>query len=735
MNKKFIILLLFFLFSGVSGLIYQVLWLRMLALIFGVTVYAVTTVLASFMAGLALGSLVAGKLVTRVKSPLKVYAVLEIIIGLTAILSLYGLDFVKDLYITYYPFIAENAVATTLVRFCLAFLVLVVPTTFMGATLPLIAETSILKSGNMQRKLSLLYALNTTGAIFGVIAAGFFLIGNVGIKNSFFIAAGINLIIGIVALLLSRGESTTAKTSIQQKQKYRNIFVKREIVLVVFFISGFVSFALEIIWFRVLISFMPVVTYAFSTMLVAVLSGIAFGSYLASLLIHWKINLIRVLSVIIMTAGVLTILTPFGLLISVKTLGVIENLIHYTFYNPLPLIIITSALVIFPVALLFGLAFPLGLAMWIKGKKVGNQVGVFYFVNTTGAILGAILGGFVLLPSLGLQNSLVILASILGLSGLVINFTDPRKARSNRLIIVMAVVVIMVINLLPLDIKAITAKVRYPNEKVLWEREGVQTTVSIHELSNKSIVMYLDGAHQANDSDAMVLVHKEIGELPRLLHPQSKDALVIGLGGGVTAGALSTDQNIQVDVVELSPDVVKGASYFSHVNQKVLERKNVNILIDDGRNYLLLKNKKYDIVTADIIPPRNAGAGNMYSKEYFELVRDVLKEDGIAVQWIGNGSKTQYKLLARTFLEVFPHVTVWSNGTLLVGSKKPIDSSTFNSEVKSRLVADDKSFREFVGEGAILTDDQPRVEYYMFALPRDEEDIDLTPLLQGKKGL
>jgi spermidine synthase len=281
-------------------------------------------------------------------------------------------------------------------------------------------------------------------------------------------------------------------------------------------------------------------------------------------------------------------------------------------------------------------------------------------------------------------------------------------------------------------------------ERVLWREEGVQTTVAIHQRGDMR-VMYLDGMHQANDSPSTALVHHIIGALPVMMHPSPKTALVVGLGGGATPGAVARFPNLDVDVVELSRAVVDGSEFFRHINFDLLRRPNVQLRVDDGRNYVLTTRKRYDVVTADIILPRHAGAGALYAREYFQLVRSVLNEGGLALQWNGSETETQYKLVLRTFLEVFPHTTLWGDGTLMLGSLQPFELSQRGYEQRrqdSRFTelfnwdleilrrnyrAGPDELRRWVGDGPILTDDLPRLEYFL-SLPKDDPPVDLRVL-------
>jgi spermidine synthase len=292
-------------------------------------------------------------------------------------------------------------------------------------------------------------------------------------------------------------------------------------------------------------------------------------------------------------------------------------------------------------------------------------------------------------------------------------------------------------------------------ERIFWREEGVQTSVSIHTHAFRGWLMYLDGLHQASDSPEMVRLHRLIGHLPMVLHPKPQRALVVGLGGGATPGAVS-QHDAEVLVVELSDTVRKGAEFFKHVNYDLFARPNVRVRVDDGRNFLSLTDARFDVVTADLIQPIHAGAGNLYSREYFQLVHDALTDDGVVLQWIGHRPDSQYKLIMRTFLDVFPHTTLWADGQLMVGGKRPLRLARAPFEAKrandvtraaldeigldsfetltSWFVAGPDELRRFVGDGPLLTDDRPLVEYHR-SLPSDERIVDLSTVRGDVAGI
>jgi spermidine synthase len=369
-------------------------------------------------------------------------------------------------------------------------------------------------------------------------------------------------------------------------------------------------------------------------------------------------------------------------------------------------------------------------------------VGTLYSANVLGGIAGAVVGGFVLLPRLGSRKALIALAALYLLTSLAMFLPRRRWLPAVVLVALFAGAARLVPD--PFDVTL--ARRHGPNERIFWREEGVQTSVSIHTGAFRGWLMYLDGLHQASDAPEMVRLHRIIGHLPMVLHPNPKRSLVVGLGGGATPGAVS-QHDTRVQVVELSDSVRKGAEFFRHVNYDVLHRDNVTLRVDDGRNFLARTRDRFDVVTADLIQPIHAGAGNLYSREYFTLVRDALAEGGLALQWIGHRPDSQYKLIMRTFLDVFPHTTLWFDGQLMVGSVTPltlspalVDAKRLRHETRLALdevgldsfetlaswyVAGPDELRAFVGAGPLLTDDRPMVEYHR-SLPAGDPPVNLS---------
>ncbi|MBX5490077.1 MAG: fused MFS/spermidine synthase [Chloroflexi bacterium] len=761
------LLLLLFFCSGISGLVYQVLWLRILSLTFGVTVFAVSTVLASFMAGLALGSYLAGRIADRLRNPLLAYGTVEVCIGVAALLVpplIFGL---QGVYKTLYEALGGAPLLVGAVRVVLAFLIMLVPTSLMGATLPIIIKSSLMRAEGLSQNVSLLYAVNTFGAIVGTAMAGFYLVATYGIQTTTNLAATVNIVVGLAAVVAARLLAPTL-TEAQEAIRAGDRAVAQSaalipsrvqrVVFAAFALSGCLSLAYEVVWSRVLAMFFNSSVYAFTVMLTTVLFGIAVGSWAITPLLRRRWNWVLVFGLLELAVALTAALSLLTLGQMYPLTGLLQEVrgVRRLLADDLSFMAVVAFLAIFPPMFLLGMTFPAAARVYAaNAADAGRRIGAIYSANTCGAIFGSIAGGFVLIPHLGAQNSLVALALGNAAIGLALLAVAGRPAPLSRLALAVgpAVVLGLLLRLAPNLYPAIFAgreewlrtRPFVPEDafcagQTIWYEESLENTVSVSLTPSDVRCLFTNSRGQTNSDPGLVAYHRTIGHFGLLLHPNPRDMLVVGLGGGATPGAAAQWENVHVDIVELSEGVVHAAPWFREENYDVLNLPNVTLRVDDGRNYLLLTGKRYDVVTADIIRPNDAGAANLYSVEYFRLVRDVLKDDGLMVQWLAPFSEYQYKLLMRTFLAAFPHVTLWSNGDLLVGSKSPIridpavleakfrqeraataleHVGLFNAQqVLDRYNASKPELERVAGDGPIITDNHPYIEYFR-SLPRD----------------
>jgi spermidine synthase len=735
-RARFVLVLGLFFATGACGLVYQQLWLRELTLTFGVTVEAVSTVLAAFFGGLALGGYLAGRLARRTRRPIAWYGALEVATGVLAIATPFALDAARSLYVSFAVNVSDSLAVLTVVRFVLTFVVLMVPATFMGASLPLIVSSSLLRDAAMGGRIGMLYAANTAGAVVGTVLSGFWLIGLWGLERTFLVAAIVNIAVGAAAVVAARRWDADAREPHQvPSSTTRDVAApsaSRRAVLWVFALSGFVTLALEVVWFRQLVLFLESSTYAFTVMLATVLVGIAVGSAVATPFLRRGFATMRNLAAVEVLLG----LAALGSFLALsKSFGVVNRLGLEVAPRSLTLVIVASVLSMLPATLLMGFAFPLGLELWIDDDRddSGERVGTFYACNVAAGIAGSLVAGFVMVPLIGARASVILLSLAVVASGIWLCWFAFERSQAFVAGFATATVTVVVAVALVPDPYVSVMYHRFPGESVVWKSEDAQTTVSIQQ-SGDYRIMYVDGQHQASSTPDMVAYHRLLGTLPIAVHPAPRSALVIGLGGGVSPGALAQAPGIEVDIVELSADVVEGARYLADVNAGVVDLANVDMRVDDGRNHLLVTDERYDVITADVIPPTHAGAGKLWSVEYWELARDALAPGGIMVQWVPQESARDYAMVLRSFDSVFPHVTLWANGSMLIGSNEPlaleradIDAKLADPAWRAVLepigVTSWETFTPFftagpaviaavIGDGPTLTDDRPRIEYY-----------------------
>jgi spermidine synthase len=763
-------LALLFFCSGISGLIYQVVWVRMLSLAFGVTVHAISTVLAAFMAGLALGSFAGGRPADRVRRPLALYGIVEVLIGLTGLSTPAAFTWLQGFYRELYLGLQGQEALAGLARMALAFGILLVPTSLMGATLPIIIRSSLLREQGFGANISLLYACNTAGAIVGCFTAGFVLIGGFGTATTIHTAATINIVVGIAAILLSLVVAPVPGRSAQAAGQHEGAArsavaapypaLAVSVVFWAYGISGGISLAYEVVWSRVLALFFNSSIYAFTLMLTTVLLGIALGSYLVTPLMGRQLNWVLVFGLIELVVALCAFASVHAL---ADMNAIIERLRSWPVVGGLMqteegTMALIAAVTVLPAMLLLGATFPVAARVYTEGRPdVGRRIGRIYSVNVFGAIFGSYLAGFLLVPLAGSQRSLF----ILGFGNLALGLALLAAATRTHLLVRALLVLVLVLPSLHLtrtapDMYARIFRARFPDSHVLWYREALENTVSLVKGPNGVTTMYTNSRGQASDDPGLVRFHALIGHLPMLLHRDPRRVLIVGIGGGTTAAAVASYPQARVDAVELSDGVVQAVRYWRSLNGDVLNWPNVHLYIDDARNYLLLTDRRYDVIAGDVIRPWDAGSNNLYAVEYYRLAYNALEDDGLMVQWLAPFSDFEYKLIMRTFLEVFPHMTLWFSGDLLIGSKQPITIDravleaklrdpqvrealakvgvTNSTQIISWFAATDPELRSYAGPGPIITDDRPLIEYFR-SLPPQKEPPDLTRFSRNPRSL
>jgi spermidine synthase len=771
-RKSLFLISLCFTLSGAAGLIYEVLWMRMLGLVFGATTIAISVVLAAFMGGLALGSAFAARIAPRVSKPLRAYAWIEIAIGLYAVAVPSGFQLIDYLDVALWQHIHPNAFTFALVRFLLAAIVLLIPTALMGATLPMIVAAVRREGARSPRTISRLYGLNLVGAIVGTLAGGFVLLPNFGMRVTIWIAAFANLVIGgMVLIVTSRRSLPTSATSsaeadrdaLPRAERVAPALPDRSLWFACAFASGFVTIGMQVVWSRILSMIIGSSTYAFTIVLALFLVGLAIGAWIIGFMKRTESPHLRRIIFLVQVLIVLSLFGSFRLTSAVPGLliGMGFTLGINSWHGLLALqAFAATALVLVP-ATLMGMIMPLVL-IWTAGARAPEKlVGQAYALNTVGAITGSIVTTFVLIP---MATSRLAVFAMVAISIVIAAIAyAPKKASADVALVRssavgLAAVIIIAglffwprLNLNELSIGAYDSFVRVlaqsrsvpdqsnrPDEHyLLMYDEGRTATVSVRRDWGITSVA-INGRTNASDADDMP-TQIILGQLGVLFAPKLDKALLVGFASGVTAGSVLQSPIQSVECVELERAAISSARFFEHVNNRPLSDPRLRMIVDDARTYLRVNPTKYDLIISEPSHPWVPGVANLFTREFFVLGRDRLQDGGVFVQWfqIYQLSNESLRSILATFHETFPHVAVFriegaakGKDLILLGSSQPIDLSRMTQrlndsrtqlelnriglhsaeDVRAWFVCDEAKLGPAVTGALINTDDNMHVE-------------------------
>jgi spermidine synthase len=656
---------LFFL-SGVSALIYELVWQRLLNLLFGVSTLSVSAVLAAFMGGLALGGLLFGRIADRTRRPLVLYAWLEAGIGSAGLLVPAGFILLSRVYTTLYTQLAPGQWGGTCLRFGLAFLILAGPATIIGGTLPLMGRLAVRRSRTLPSAFSLLYAVNTLGAVAGAALTGFVLLRYLGMQETLWIAAGLNFLVALGAGLSARLRTGTPDERVVPggEGAVHEPTPWPWVALACAALTGAITMGLEVAWTRILGILTSNSAYGFALLLTVLLVGLALGS-----LVQWQWSRRRgdswrrlALCQWLLAAINLAILpcyrcTP-------------EWLVHWCDGGSAGQIfcgeLFLTAGALFVPALLMGMSLPLLVGgVTSDPRRFGHWLGRLSAVNTLGCVAGAFLAGFVLIPWLGIRVTLSLLVAGTMAVGIIAwaRAQQPSGWRLGRA----AGLLLLAAGLgwtfmIPGGYSK--SAVKEPR-RLLYYQEGNNATVSVVEEATGTRTIFVDGQPVAGTVGTSVIDQKMLAHLPLLLHPAPRRALTVGFGSGGTSYSM-TLHGIDVDCVEIEGAVPRAAEHFRSENHGVLAHPRFRLILDDARSWLRVAPVRYDVIATDCTNIQYRSNGDLYTVDYFRLMKERLTDAGLAAAWVpANGiDEGDLKTLLRSFRAVFPHTSVWFMNTL-----------------------------------------------------------------------
>jgi spermidine synthase len=683
---------LLFAASGCAALIYEVVWFHLLRLVIGASALSVGIVLASFMGGMFVGSLLFARYVPKDRPPLRVYAALELGIGVFGLLIPLILPGVRHVYVA---LVGYGPLGIAL-RALIAVILLLPPTALMGATLPAVARRYSASQSGMS-SLSALYAANTIGAVIGSLASAFYLLAEWDVWVTTFAAAALNFIVAYTAFRLPDDATTTEAVDANPPEPDAESVQRHRALYAAAALSGLTALGAQVVWTRLLTLLFGATVYAFAIILAVFLAGLGIGSAFATLLLRRGANPWRALTWT-QLALVPALLGGGYLLVEVLPYsstgsGTPVRVLH-------ALHVLRSVDVVLPGAVLWGMSLPLAFAAGSSSHgDTARSSGLIYAANTLGAIAGAIITSFWFIPAYGTQAASRFLVVLAGVSGALLIRALGGELKGIRILgqsVVVSPVGALGIGalaaaLLPGLPTAFLAHGRYiwwvnPKDKYLYVSEGAASTVAVHVAQDGYRNFHVSGRVEATNNPADLRLERLLGHLSALSNSNPTNVLVVGLGAGVTAGAIAQHPEVKRLVIcEIEPRVAGAARMFAPENYAVLDDPRVEVVFDDARHFLATTRERFDVITSDPIHPWVRGNSVLFSREYYAIVKSKLAPGGIATQWVPlyETSERAIQIQMRTFTDAFPNGTVWNSAVtgrgydvVLLGRNEPLRLDT-----------------------------------------------------------
>jgi spermidine synthase len=734
-------------------------WTRLFTPVIGNTVFSVSAILTVFMAGLGVGSRIAGrKLDSRPLGLIRTYALLEAGVGMYNLALPLFLKLADPAFGVLYRFAHDSLVILAMARLAIAFCLLILPASLMGATLPVLIRFYVSDIGAVGSETARVYTANTLGAAIGVLLAGFVLIPHLGVGAALMIAAVLNLLIAVSAWSISRQHDSPSRSQMEPATA-----AGPWLVLAAMFASGFAALMNEVAWTRILGLAVGPTTYAFTLMLASMIAGIGIGAAFAAYWMRLRNTTLSTFAWIETGIGAATLaLVPaFGRL-PLWIGGLVTRYAQSFSAIQVSEFAIFFLLMLVPATLL-GMTFPVASRLYtLSDSLVGTEVSAVYAFNTAGGILGSLIAGFVLIPHIGSQTTLVLAGCISLATGFLL-----ARLRAQFVFAAASLLLYLIFSArwdpelmasgaykyAPYYAANLDLETVLKSGKLIYFKEGAVATVSIRK-SRDDTMLSVDGKVDASDTGDMT-TQKMLAHLPLLLAENARHVAVIGLGSGVTAGAALQHPIESLDVIEISPEVVGASRFFGHVNNHPLEDRRTTLIIGDGRNHLRYSDKKYDVTISEPSNPWMSGMASLFSRDFFTDVLARLTPTGIHCQWLHsyNMPASDLRTIIGTFRSVFPHAQLWAlneNDFLLLGSpsKIAIEEETLNANFRSvaadlnavritdlysllsLYLLEDGDLDAFAAGVPFNTDDRPVLEFdtprYIYADTSDENFIALN---------
>lgn len=753
MNLKpfsyFIVLVLFF-FSGMSALIHQVAWTRLLELTFGVSAFAAATVLASFMGGLAMGSYFFGKIADRRENPMKIFIMLEAGIGVYGLLMPALTGLVTLLYVKFGANMNLSGYALNILRFCLGFLVLAGPAALMGGTMPALFKFLNTEGSFVGRNSGNLYFSNNAGAVAGCLLAGFLLIKEIGVSRTIMFSSAVNFLVALAAFLAFRPAAAAVLKQPEAEAAPEKTSRLSKLALALFGIEGFVSLVYEITWIRILSATKLLNSvYSFAVVSATFITGLAIGGFIIARFVDRVKNTLFLFAAIEFLTGLSAVASLAAFKNSDYLISRLVPNIGSLFAGTAGYEALFSFIMMLVPAVLMGMLFPLVSRIFLAGTEESfGKIGVVGFYDTIGSVFGAFAAGFIFIRLLGMQGSILAMALVNFLLGMVLLFASGGKNKILKISVPALSALLFVPLFVNVSKNTLFWKKSAPKDELVYYREDAAATVMVTRSDTnegKNLFMRINIVEVAGTGFMLQSAQKAQAHLPLLIYEsingrRAERVLQIGLGSGGTSWSAALHEPAEINCVELIPGVVDAAKrVFAEVHRNVFGRPFFRVIVEDGRNYLLRDKNKYDVIMTDSIHPLYAGNASLYSRDYFRLCRKKLTENGVIVVWLPMWklSPGDFRMVLKTFQSVFPHATAWyltnclNRQVHLIGTvgetsinreawfknvlamKEDLEPVNLGDPYKlldAMLMSEDEVM-EYSGYAQINTEDMPRLEF------------------------
>jgi spermidine synthase len=742
-----------FFFSGATGLMYEIVWGRMLATVIGSTVLSASIVMGVFMGGLALGARFFGSWGDNISFPLKMYSFLEAALGLSALGVSIAIPHLHQWWPGLFHLTAGGDVWA--LRTGIAAIFLLPPTMLMGGTLPVLSRYVVKNPQHLGNPVGTLYGLNTLGACTGCLFSGFYAIESLGLLGTVYLSVGINLgIFFCCFFLFSEASSASAlpqnrvhpAVNTPEYGKTPSPNAPPRGFLFAYALSGATGLAYEVLWIRLLANTFIGTSYGFAAMLGTCLTGMALGS------LSFRKKADETLKPFLWFGGIQLGLAFWAqsLLLLYNAFPALQNMMSRHLgvslgIQVLEMLTYSGVLILAP-SFLLGALFPLANRIWAGGRTgIGANVGKLYTSNTLGCVAGSLAAGLLLLPNFGVQNSLAFLGAVnCGLALYSIGVSKLSVPKKYQIVAMSLGALALLVFLVPgnLTARAMAHKLRKP-WRLLYYDEGLDSNIMILQYKQSGMRRLMTSYFQyiGDTSKIMTRIQKLQAHLPILLEGSPQKILFVGMGTGITPGA-ATAYPADITCCEISPGVMAASQFFSPENKDILHNPRVTLVQEDGRHYLLQSNESFDLIVGDLYNAALAGMGNLYSKEYYSLCLSRLRKKGMMCQWISMKDLPEKELkgVMATFSNVFPHTSLWCAtpdilamiGTIdsLQADMKKIQGIMDSPDLQDALqeigmdhplfllehfLMNQEAWNAFTAGAPVITDDRPYIEY---SIPR-----------------